>query len=324
MKNLIKSIVAAAAIMSVTAMPVQAQQFPNREVTLVVNFGAGGVTDIATRLFAKYFEKELGVPVVVTNRPGASATLGPAYVARQKPDGYTIAVVTFSAVAITPNLIEVPYKIKDFDFLGVYGRYRYGLVVGANSPYQTVAELVEAAKASDKPLFFAAPSAPNNLAFFELSKQTGAKFEQVLYKSGTDSVTATAAGEVVAAVQTPPEINPQVDSGNVRMLASVSPSRWTDRPEIPTMLELGYDISIESWMSLALPAGVPADIMARLNKAFEAAVKNPEYMEELNKLGLDPVYMTGQEYADKALQGYKDMRVQLANTGQELAPLIEQ
>lgn len=324
MKNPIKTVIAAAVVMTTAVFSVHAQQFPNREVTLVVNFGAGGVTDIATRLFAKYFEKELGVTVLVTNRPGASATLGPAYVARQKPDGYTIGVLTFSAVAITPNLIEVPYEIKDFDFLGVYGRYRYGLVVGADSPFQTVAELVEAAKVTDKPLFFAAPSAPNNLAFFELSRQTGAKFEQILYKSGTDSVTATAAGEVVAAVQTPPEINPLVDSGNVRMLASVSPKRWTDRPNIPTMLELGYDISIESWMSLALPAGTPANVMARLNQAFVAAATTPEYMQELNNLGLDPVYMTGQEYADLALQGYKDMRVQLANTGQKLAPLIDQ
>ncbi|MCD8505473.1 MAG: tripartite tricarboxylate transporter substrate binding protein [Burkholderiaceae bacterium] len=266
----------------------------------------------------------MGVPIVVVNKPGASATLGPAFIARQKPDGYTIGVVTYSTVAITPNLLEVPYKIKDFDFLGVYGRYRYGLVVGADSPYKSVDDLVNAAKQAKDPIFFAAPSAPNNLVFFELANKTGAKFEQVLYKSGTESVTAAASGAVAAAVQTPPEINPQVDGGKVRMLASVSPNRWSDRPDIPTMKELGYDVEIESWMSLAAPLGTPVNIQKRLSDALAAVVSNPQYQAELNKIGLDPVYMTGAEYQQKALQGYKDMRKQLGAIGQTLAPEIQQ
>ena len=320
MRKLMKTILAAAAL-SLSLGTASAQEYPNREVTLIVNFGAGGVTDVATRIFVRALEKQLGRPVIVANKPGAQATLGPAYLTRQKPDGYTVGVVTYSTLAITPNLVEVPYTIDDFDFLGVFGRYRYGLVVGASSPYKTMKELVDAAKKADKPLFFAAPSAPNNLVFFELARQTGAKFEQILYKSGTDSVTAAAAGQVVAAVQTPSEINPQLDAGNVRMLATVSPERWSDRPDIPTMKELGFDVEIESWMSLALPVGTPPAVRKRLQEAFIAATKDPEVIEGLKRMGIDPVYISGSEYAKKAKQGYKDMRVQLEATGQKLSPM---
>ncbi len=301
--------------------PAFAAGYPDQEVQLVVNYGAGGVTDVATRVLAKALEKQLHKPIIVSNKPGAQATLGPAFVARQKPDGYTVGVVTYSAAAIMPHLIEVPYTTSDFEFIGVFGRFRYGLVVNAASPYKSVRELVEAAKTSEKPLFFGAPGAPNNIAFFELAQVSGAKFEQVLYKSGTESVSAVAGGQVAAAIQTPSEILPQVDSGRVRLLASVSPERWEDRPDIPTMPEAGYDVIIDSWMGLALPKGAPKEVSQRLEQALAAAMKDPELKAGLNRMGVDPVWMSGPAYTEKIIQGYKDMRPKLEQTGH---PLVKQ
>jgi len=294
--------------------------YPEQEVQLVVNYGAGGVTDVGTRVLAKALEKQLKKPVIVVNKPGAQATLGPAFVARSKPDGYTVGVVTYASIAMVPHLIEVPYVINDFDYVGVFGRYRYGLVVNANSPYMTVTDFVEAAKKSPKPFFFGVPGAPNNIAFFELAKLSGAKLEQVLYKSGIESVSAVASDHVAATIQTPSEILPQVDSGRVRLLASLSPERWPDRPNVPTMKEAGYDVSIVSWLGLALPKGTPIEIRKRLETALEDAMKDPDLIKEMNLMGIDPVWLSGQAYKERIIQGYKDMRTQLEQTGQPLVP----
>ena len=298
-----------------------AAAYPEQEVQLVVNYGAGGVTDVGTRLLAKALEKQLKKSVIVVNKPGAQATLGPAYVARSKPDGYTVGVVTYASIAMVPHLIEVPYTISDFDYVGTFGRYRYGLVVSASSPYKTVADFVDAAKQTSTPLFFGVPGAPNNIAFFELARQTGAKLEQVLYKSGIESVSAVASDQVAATIQTPSEILPLVDSGRLRLLASVSPERWPDRPEIPTMKEAGYDVSISSWLGLALPKGVPPDVRKRLETALAAAMKDPELVRGLNQMGIDPVWLSGPDYRDKIINGYKEIRTQLEQTGQPLVKL---
>lgn len=165
MKRLMGFVFSLALAMSTNAYT---QDFPTREVEIVVNYGAGGVTDVATRLLSRTLSKHLGRPTVVTNKPGGQATLGPAYLSRQQPDGYTTGIITFSAVAITPHMIEVPYTVDDFDFLGGFGRYRYGLAVNNNSPYNSVEELVDAARKSGEPLFFGVPGAPNNVAFLSL------------------------------------------------------------------------------------------------------------------------------------------------------------
>lgn len=300
--------------------PAYASKYPEKEVQVVVNYGAGGVTDVATRLLAKSFEKHLGAPVVVVNRPGGQATLGPAFLSRQKPDGYTVGIITYSAIAITPHLLEVPYTVKDFDFIGGFGRYRYGLAINADLPYKSVEEFVDAAKASDKPFFFGVPGAPNNIAFFELANLSGAKLEQVLYKSGSESVGAVASNQVHATIQTPSEIAPFVQSGKVRLLASVSPDRWHDLPDMPTMNEAGYNIQIESWLGLAAPAGTPDNVLNHLEKALEAAANDPDLIEKLNNMGIDPVWLSGDGYAKKLADGYREMRPLLEQTGQ---PLIE-
>lgn len=295
--------------------------YPDQEIQLVVNYGAGGVTDVGTRLLAKSLEKQLKKAVVVLNKAGAQATLGPAFVARSKPDGYTVGVVTYASIAMVPHLIEVPYVIDDFDYVGTFGRYRYGLVVSASSPYKSVADFVNAAKITNKPFFFGVPGAPNNIAFFELAKLSGSKFEQVLYKSGIESVSAVASGQVVSTIQTPSEILPMVDSGRLRLLASVSPERWPDRPEVPTMKEAGYDVSISSWLGLALPKGVPLEVRKRLETALADAMKDPELIKGLNQMGIDPVWLSGPAYRDKVIKGYKEMRTQLEQTGQPLVPI---
>lgn len=306
MKALCKVILSGLAL-SLTAGYAGAAAWPEREVKVVVNYGAGGVTDVAMRIVARALEKNLGKPVVVINRPGGQATLGPSFVARQPPDGYTVGVITYSAVAITPHLINVDYTIADFDFAGGFGQYQYGLAVNADAPYKTLAEFIDAAKASNKPFFFSAPGAPNNLAMWDLGRQAGVKFEQVLYKSGIESVMAVVTGDVQAVIQTPSEIQPQVKAGKLRLLASASPNRLTSMPELPTLREAGYDVQINSWMGLAVPKNTPKDVLVRLQDALMTAMKDPEVAQSFKNMGIDPLTMSGAEYTKKVTEGYVEM-----------------
>lgn len=124
-----------------------AEVFPNRPITLIINYGAGGQTDIAARLFAAAAEKKLGQPIVVVNKPGAGATLGVTEVARSKPDGYTIGTLPDSPIVITPFLQKVQYEpFKSFDFICGFGRYTYAVFVKANSPFNSIKDVVEAAR----------------------------------------------------------------------------------------------------------------------------------------------------------------------------------
>jgi len=119
--------------------------WPERELRFVVNYGAGGATDVATRLLARAMEPHLGQAIVIENRPGGQATLGPAYVTRQPADGYTVAITTFAAIALSPHMVPVSYTIDDFDFIGQFGRFRFGLAVKTDAPYQSADALLEAA-----------------------------------------------------------------------------------------------------------------------------------------------------------------------------------
>jgi len=283
-----------------------AQTFPSKEVTLVVNYGAGGNTDVAARAVARGMEKGLDKPVVVQNRAGALGTLGPSYVAKQKPDGYTIGMVTYSTIAITPHLLTVDYTVKDFEFLAGVGRYRYGVAVRADAPYKNLADLVQAGK-TGKGIFFGAPSAPNNLAMLELGRKTGAKFEQVSYKSGSETVNALLGGQVEVIVQNPSDVMSFIKAGKVRLLASASPVRWSELPDVQTMKEQGFDVEIDSWLGLAAPAGTPKSIVEKLQASMLAAMNTDEVKKQFVNAGVDPTALSGKEYNDLLVQGYDTM-----------------
>lgn len=278
------------------------ESFPEREVTMVINYGAGGNTDVAARAIGNAMERILKKPVVPNNRAGALGTLGVGYLAKQKPDGYTMGIVTYSTIAITPHLMKVDYKADDFDFIAGVARYRYGVAVRADSPYKSVADLVKAAK-DGKGIFFGAPSAPNNLAMYELGRKTGGKFEEVTYKSGSETLSALLGGQVDVIVQNPSDIVPYVKTGKMRFLASASPMRWKEFPEVPTLREQGYDVEIDSWIGLAYPKGTPKPIRDRMEQAAMAAAQSAELARTFETAGVDPVSISGEEYRKKLLDG---------------------
>lgn len=309
-----KSVVTGALLaMSALVAPAFGQAWPDREVTLVVNYGAGGVTDVTVRALAAEASKNLKVPIQIVNRPGGQGTTGPTFVAAQKPDGYTIGVTSFAPMAINPHMIDVSYTIDDFAYLGGYGRFRYGIVVNEASPIKSIDDLIKAAKT--KAVTFSASGPPNNLALLELGKKTGGRFRFIPYPSGVESVTAVLGGHIDAVVQTPTEMLPLIESGKLRLLASASPVRWSEKPDVPTLVDLGYGVAIDSWIGLAGPKGIDPERLKILQDAFAKAAGSPEVSKSFEQLGMSIAYMNSDDYRAFLKKGYIEMGASLVETG---------
>jgi tripartite-type tricarboxylate transporter receptor subunit TctC len=294
----------AAAALSLAAAGAGAA-FPEKELLLTINYGAGSNTDVASRILAAGLERELGKPVVPENRAGALGTLSVTLLAQEKPNPYHVGVVTYATQAISPHLMTLNYTMDDFQFVCGFGRYRYGVAVRADSPYKTIGDLVEAAK--KKSIFFGGSSTPNLIALLELGRVTGGKFEQVPYKSGAETATALLSNQVEAIVQNPSDIFPFVQGGRMRLLASASPIRWSESPDTLTLREAGYPVEVDSWLGLAVRAGAPADAVKRLESACLGAVNNPETKKRIADTGVDPAGLTGAQYLQALKEGYQKM-----------------
>ena len=291
--------VAATALLAAT--PQAAAQYPERPITMIVNFGPGGVTDLMARALASGMEKDLGQPVVVQNRPGALGTLGPAYVSKQAPDGYTLGTVSASVVTTTPHLMNVAVKPEDLIQVAGFGKNRYGIVVKQDSPLKTIDDLVQSAK-GEKSVLFGSPSTPNSLIFFDLGRKTGGKFELVSYKAGPEAALALLGGHVSVIAANPPDVMSHLQAGKLRLLASGSAERWPEFPDVPTLREAGYDVSVEAWVSIAVPAGTPPAIVEHLETSIRRALEMPEVKEKIRQVGADPQFMAGEQYTEYLMQ----------------------
>lgn len=280
--------------------------FPNKPVVITVNYGPGSNTDVASRILGIGMSNELGQPVVVNNRAGAFGTLSVSALAMEKPDPYRVGVVTYATQAISPHLMTLNYTTNDFQFVCGFGRYRYGIAVNASSPYKTIDDLVAASKKGQS-IFFGGSSTPNFLALLELGRVTGGKFEQIAYKSGPEAASALLGGQIEAIVQNPSDIMPHVISGKLRILASASPIRWPEVPNIPTLREAGYPVEVDSWVGLAVRAGAPDTSVKRLEASCLGAMKNPEVAAKITSVGIDPVALTGATYLAALKEGYVKM-----------------
>lgn len=290
-----------------------AQAFPEKEIELIVNYGAGGSTDLSTRVLADAAAKALGQPIRVVNRAGGSGTVGPTFITAAKPDGYTIGVASFSPLAVAPQLQEVPYGLDDFRFILGHARYRSGIAVAAESPFESMADLIEAGR--ERELSYAATDALGAITMVRLGKATGARFKWIRYKSGEEASTATLGGFVDLLIANPANVTPHVKTGQFRLLASASSVRWYELPEIATLVEQGYDVEVESYAGLAAPADTPDDVIEVLEKAFAAAVKDEAVQKTMKELGMEPVYMTSQEYENLLREGFQAMARDLPKIG---------
>ena len=268
----------------------------NRPITVIVGWAAGGQTDIVVRLLAKVAEKELGVPVLVENKPGGGATIGPAALARSKPDGYTIGALSISVMSIVPLLQAVAYNtFKDFDYISGFGQYLYGVYARTDSPYKSIKDVVETAGKNPGKVTFGAMSLPVSLGLKYVEAKGNVKMTYIPFQSGQEVAMALVGGHTHLSIGTPDSIIQFMERKEVTALAAISEERWPFFPDVPTMKEQGYDIDITGGLVFGAPAGVPKERLEALYKAFKTAHSTPEVKATLEKLWLYAPYTTGEE-----------------------------
>ena len=299
----LKKWIAAAVIAFVPALSLAADPWPNKPITYVVPFAPGGNTDTLARIIGPKLSTALGQPVVVENKPGAGGNIGSDFVAKAKPDGYTILGGTISSHAINASMYpNMPYDpIKNFEPITVLGQAPLLLVVPADSPYKTVKDLLDAAKAKPGALSFA--SAGNgtspHLAGELLKSSAKIQATHVPYKGSGPAVTDILAGHVQFMFDTALIVGGHIKAGKLRPLAVTSSKRTSLFPDVPTLAEAGVPgYEIGSWQAVYAPAGTPKPIVERLNAEIVKALKSPDVAERFGALGMEPVANTPAQMAE--------------------------
>lgn len=300
-RTLLRGAAAAAAFLGTGGM-VRAADFPSKPVRLVVPFSAGGATDILGRLLGQAMEPHLKQTVIVDNRPGASGAIGASNVVQSPPDGYSIlmgGVGSNIVLAYTmPTLAYDP--VKDLLPVAHVCNVDYVLAVAANSPYQTLDDLLAAARKKPKSISYMStgPLGPLHVAIEYLSKQADISMVHVPYAGEAPSLPDLMTGRIDVAVMTIAFTKPLVADGRVRLLATISGERAAARPELPTVAELGFPgFAVPIWNGFFVPAGTPDDIIAKLNQVALAAL-DQSVRERMIGLGVTPTGTSPQEYAD--------------------------
>lgn len=262
-----------------------------RPTSWVVPYPAAGSTDVFGRALAQRLAGALGATVVVENKPGATGTIGGAFVAKAAPDGHTVLHTTIGAQAIAPHLMaRLPYDpLRDLEPVALVGTIPHLLVVAPNQPYKTVADLLAAAQAKPGEIAFASGGNGTILQMQAelLGQRNGVRFIHVPYKGDTPALQDTLGGQVGFMFAPVVAALPQIKAGRLRALATTSAARLKLLPEVPTMGEAGQkDFLVEQWQGVYLPARTPAAIVQRLNNEINKALREPAITELADKLGL--------------------------------------
>ena len=290
----------ACALLLPSLAPSALAAYPEKPIKIVVGFTPGGTADGVGRILAQSMGARLGQSMVVENRAGANGNLATEYVQRATPDGYTIFFTSIGH-AVNPSLYkETKYDpVKDFSPIGQVLSAPNMLVVPANSPFNTVKELVTYAKANPGKLEFASSGSGASVHLSgELFKQlTGIYMVHIPYRGTGSLIPDLISGNVAMAFPNLPSAWPLVQSGKLKALGVTTAKRSAAAPNVPSLSEAGvagYDMS--TWYGLIGPAGMPADIVQRLNREMNAVLQDPQVRSKLIAQGVDPVGGTPEEF----------------------------
>jgi tripartite-type tricarboxylate transporter receptor subunit TctC len=285
--------------MVAAAAAASAQSFPSRPVRIFVPYPAGGGVDVLTRTLGDVVSKQWGQSVVVENRPGAGGVIASQAVVTSAPDGYTLIMVA-SGHATNPLLYaKIPYDtFEDFTPISLLASSPNILLVRADSPFKTIADLIAAAKAKPGSLSFAhaGTGTSTHLAGELLKALARIDLNAIPYKGGAPSINDLLGGQIPMSFNNGPESVGQMQAGTLRALAVTTADRAPFLPDVPSMSEAvpGYDTGV--WWGLLGPAKMPADVLAKLSHDFVAALNTDSVKERLGKLGALPIGSSPQQF----------------------------
>jgi tripartite-type tricarboxylate transporter receptor subunit TctC len=278
-------------------------QYPDRPIRFIVPQAAGSATDTVARLLAPELSKQLGVQVIVDNRPGGALTIGIDMVAKAPPDGYTIGMGPIGAMAITRHMVaKLPYDIeRDLQPVAVVAKGHLLLAVSPSLPVNSVPELIAYAKQNPGKLMNASSSngSPGHVGGELFKYMTGTEIVHVPYKGGAMAINDLVAGHVQVMWESLNSISPHARSGKVKALAVSGSRRSPGFPDVPTIAEAGvpgYDAG--TWTGVIAPAGLPRPVLDKLNAAVNAAIRSPFFTERFALIGDEPAGGTPEEFAE--------------------------
>jgi tripartite-type tricarboxylate transporter receptor subunit TctC len=289
-----KSVAYAAALVGLACLTpaVQAQDYPNKPITLIIGFAPGGPSDVMARILTKRMEELLKQPVIIENRPGAGGSLAGTTVARAAPDGYTVLLATGSLLAINISLYKtLGYDpVNDFEPISMLGTQTNVLYTHPSVKAKTLAELTAVIKADPGRYNFGSGGVgtPAHLAGELLKIEAKLNMQHVPFRGTGPSLQAVIAGHIQMAFNPPPPLLGHIKAGSIVPIAVTTLKRTSALPEVPTVAESGYPgFDATTWHGLVAPAKTPKPIIDKLHAAFKATLEDPQVNKQLTDLGVD-------------------------------------
>ncbi len=281
-----------------------AQEWPAKPISLVVPFPSGGTTDILARALGDQLSKNLGQPVIVENRPGAGATVGADYVAKAKPDGYTLLMGAVHHTIATSVYRKLPYSFqKDLVPVSTLAMVPNVLVINsAKTPAKNVAELVTLAKKASPELSYGSNGngTAQHLIGTQFQAATGTQLLHVPYKGSGPLTTDLLGGQVTMSFDTLTTVLPHIKAGKLKALAVTTAKRSSVLPEVPTMEEAGLKgFDIGTWFGVLAPAATPKPVVTRLNAEIVRIVNSPDFQQRMIAAGAEPMASTPEAFAKR-------------------------
>ncbi len=285
------------ALAAAVAPGLYAQTYPARPITLLAPSAPGGSTDAVCRALAEAVSRHLGGSVVVENRPGAGGALATVSMASAKPDGYTLSLMPLAVYRIA-LMQKMPFDpLRDVSYVAAIGGYVFGVAVAADAPHKTLADVLAYAKRHPGEVTYghAGVGTTPHLAMEELAMKAGVQLTPVPYKGSVEALAALL-GKQVTLMSGTTEFAPHVESGRLRVLATLGAQRAKAFPDVPTLRESGVDIVNESPFGIGVPRGTDPVIVRTLQDAFKAALQDPRVQQVYERYMLPMLYMNSQDY----------------------------
>jgi len=299
MKRILSIFLASLVLLISQSLFAQDASYPNRPITWITPMGAGGTSDVFARTIQPFITNYLGQPMIVENKSGANGVLGEEAGFNAKPDGYTL-IFSSASVAANPFLRKTNYDPRKFVPVIYLGNVYLILLANEDVKAKNLKEFVEMVRAKPPETYNYSSwgvGGMGHLASELLNLEAKIKLSHIPYKSSPEAVTAAISGQTQVTFQTTSLAIPQIKAGRLHALAVAAPNRLPDAPEIPTMAEMGFPgIKIDTWFGIFLPPNTPRYIVERLNKAFQAALGDPEIKAKLEAKGIFPKGGTPEDF----------------------------
>lgn len=299
-KSLPRIFVIVATVIASLGSAFAATSYPNRVIRIIVPFPPGGLNDNVARIIQPSLQEELGQPIVIENRAGASGIVGTAAVAKSAPDGYTLLVVASSHTVAPVTNANLPYDTeRDFAPISVLVRDPLLFVVSNSVSAKTLPEFIALAKSHPAKINYATPgtASQSHLVTELLSQRAGIKMIEVPYRGGAPAVLALISGEVQFAVLSTQLSAPQIRSGKIRAIASGGRKRDPKFPNLATLSESGFPgLEALQWVGILAPAGTPKDAISRLNAALQRILSRPDVVAKLAAQGVTAAASSPEEF----------------------------